>query len=206
MVAHHHDLDLRIGQHAGAALAFFLESQPAILVVDHHAVIEGGAILVDRRQAAVLQAGKHGGVDRMHMHDAAGVRTMPMDRAVQAPCGRVRCAGTAQHVWIVRIQFQQVRGLDAGEMHLVRVHQELRAVVIGRQREMVRHRLMHVEPRGPAESGGEIDALRPVAEIAFRGEGDGRGHSVAPGGVVLFWAQTAAPAASSLLQKCGSCD
>jgi hypothetical protein len=53
-------------------------------------------------------------------------------------------------------------------MHLVGVHQELRIVVVHGEREMVRNGLVHVEPRRPAESAGEIDAFLVEGQVCAR--------------------------------------
>ena len=54
-------------------------------------------------------------------------------------------------------------------MHLIGVHQELRAILIHRQAEMVRHRLVIVELHRPAEGRGHVDTLLPMGEVRFGG-------------------------------------
>ena len=91
VVAHDHDLDLGVGEQLRAALALLLEGQPAIVGVDHLRGLKniaefwsiGGSVRIGQR-------GEHRRVDRMHMHDAARMRHVAVDRAVQAPGGRVR--------------------------------------------------------------------------------------------------------------------
>ena len=165
MVAHDHHLLFRIGEELCAAFALVFEGKAAILRVDHIAVEEGGAVLVDGRQTRVLQTGQHGCVDRMHMHRAAGMRTMAVQAAVQAPGGRVGCVRPVERVGIVGIHDQQVARLDARKVHLVRVHQEPGAVIIDRKAEMVGNALVHVEPRRPPESGCKINAFLPMLDI-----------------------------------------
>lgn len=57
-------------------------------------------------------------------------------------------------------------------MHLVGIHQELRAVLVHRKAEMIGHAFMHVQPFGPAESRGKVHAFRPVVDIGTQ-VGDG---------------------------------
>ena len=155
-----------IGEQLRAALALLLEGQPAVILVDNLArPVEHGRVLVDRRQPGVGERGEHGRMDRMHMHDAARMRHVAVDGAVQSPGGRVGRVGAAQRLGVVGVDEQQVARLDAREMHLVRVHQEFRAVVVDGEREMVGHRFMHVEPGRPAEGAGEIDALLVEGQV-----------------------------------------
>jgi len=91
-----------------------------------------------------------------------------MDGAMQAPGRRIGRIGTGQRFGIVGVDQKQVAGLDAREMHLVRVHQEFRAVLVDGQREMVGDRLMHVQPRRPAEGGSEVDPLLVIRQVAQR--------------------------------------
>ncbi len=116
-----------------------------------------------RRESASER--EHRSVDRVHMHDAARMRHVAVDRAVQAPGGRVRRVGTGERLGIVGVDKQQVARLDAREMHLVGVHQELRAVSVDGEREMVGDRLVHIQPRRPAEGTGQIDALLVEGQV-----------------------------------------
>ena len=52
-------------------------------------------------------------------------------------------------------------------MHLVGVHQELRAVIVDRQREVIGDGFVQVEAGCPAEACGEIDPLLPVLHIVI---------------------------------------
>ena len=165
MTAHHHHLLARIGQQCGTARALVLEGQPAVVLVDHDSVVERTAVLIDRRQAAVLQAGKHRGVDRMDVHDASRMGAGPVHPAVQAPGRRIRRIGAFQRFRVLGVHQQQIARLDAGEMHLVRVHQKPRAGVIDREREVVGHPFVHVEPGCPAECRRQIDPLGPVFHV-----------------------------------------
>ena len=58
-------------------------------------------------------------------------------------------------------------------MHLIGVHQELGAIVINRQTDMVRHPFVHVQPCRPAECGGHIYSLCPVGHILWMAVHDG---------------------------------
>ena len=102
-----------------------------------------------------------------------------MDGSVQAPRSRIGCIGAVERFGIVGIDQEQVARLDAGKVRLVGVHQEAGAIVVHRQREMVRHGLMHVEARRPAESAGEIDALfikRKIGQGFLLQPCDAHGH------------------------------
>jgi hypothetical protein len=168
VIAHHHHLDLGIDEKLRAALPLLLEGQPAIMRVDDMAVEEHRRILVDRRQARVGERRQHRGVDRMDMHDAARVADIAMDGAVQPPRRRIGRVRTGERIRIIGIDHQEVARLDAREMHLVGIHQELRAVVVDGQREMIGHRLVHVEPRRPAKGTSEIDALLIEGQVGQR--------------------------------------
>lgn len=50
-------------------------------------------------------------------------------------------------------------------MHLIGVHQEPGAVIIHRKAEMVSDRLVHIQPLGPAKSGGKVHPVLPVVNI-----------------------------------------
>ena len=91
------------------------------LSVDGDAVEEHRTVLIDGRQALVLEAGQYRGVDRVHMHRAARLWTQPVQPAMQAPCGGVRRAGSGQGFRVVGIHHDQVGGLDAREVHQVGV-------------------------------------------------------------------------------------
>ena len=47
-------------------------------------------------------------------------------------------------------------------MTLIRVHHELRAILVDGEAEVVGDGLVHVEARRPAQSGGEIDPFLPM--------------------------------------------
>jgi len=165
VIAHDQHLLARVAQQPRAAGTLVLEGQSAIGLVDDMAVVESGTVLVDGRQAAVLETGEHGGMDRMHVHGAARLGAMPVQAAMQAPGGRVRRVGAVHRVGVGRVHLDQVAGADAREMALVGVHQEARAVLVDGEAEMVGHRLVHAQPRGPAERGGEIHAVLPVLHV-----------------------------------------
>ena len=102
------------------------------------------------------------------MHDAARMRHIAVDRAMQTPGGRIRRVRAGKRLGIVGVDQQQIARLDAREMHLVGIHQESGAVVVDGQRKMVGHRLVHVEPHRPAEGAGEIDALLVEGQVGQR--------------------------------------
>ncbi len=91
---------------------------------------------------------------------------------MQAPGGDVGI-GADQRVGVVGVHLDQVAGADAGEVHLVGVHQEAGAIVADRHREMVGDAFMQIEPRGPAEGGGEVDAFLHMGHV---GPGGAEGH------------------------------
>ena len=165
MVAHHHDLFLRIIEQLRAALALIFEGQTAVFAVNHDTIEKHCGILVDGRQGAVGQTGQYGRVDRMDVHGAAGVGAMAVKPSVQAPSGGVRRVGTFQSLGIIGVDQEKVRGFDPAEMHLIWVHQELGAIVIHRQAEVVGHGLVHVQARRPAEGGRHIHTLLPMVHI-----------------------------------------
>jgi hypothetical protein len=113
----------------------------------------------------------------MHMHRTARVAAMAMQPAMQAPGGRIRRIGAGQRFGIIGIDDNKIAGLDPGEMHLVGVHQEPRAILVDRQAEVVGDRLVHIKPRGPAKGGGQIDAFLPVVHV---GADVGDGHEGSP--------------------------
>jgi hypothetical protein len=165
VVAHDKNPVLGIRQQPRAARALVLEGQPAIAVVDDVTVEEGRAVLVDGGQRAVGQAGQHRGMDGMHVHHAARMRAQPVNRAMQPPGRGIGRAGPVHRFRVVGIQQQQVRGPDSGEVHLVGIHQEPRAVTADRKAEMIGHRLVHVQPRGPAEGRRHVDPFLPVGQV-----------------------------------------
>ena len=165
VIAHDHHTFLRVAQLGCTARALILEGQPAIALVNHGAVEEGAAILVDRRQGAVGKAGQHGGKDRMHMHHATRMWHQPMHPAMQPPGRGVGGIGARHNCRIIGVEQQHVGCADAGKMHLVGVHQELCAFRVHGQREMVGHRLVHVQPRGPAKGGGKLNAFVPMGNV-----------------------------------------
>ncbi len=156
-----------IAQHLGAAGGFVLEGHAAVVVIHDMAVVEHRRVLVDGGQAAVGEAGQHGGMDRMHMHQAAGMRQGAVDGAVQAPGGGVGRIGAVQGFGIIGVDLDQAGGGDAGEMPAVGVDQKPRALGVHREREVVGHRLVQLEFHRPAEGGGEVDPLGPVGDIGM---------------------------------------
>ena len=179
VIAHHHHLFARIIEQLGTARALFFKRQPTIGVVHHHPVKEHRPVLIHGRQSAVGQRGQRGGIGRMHMHRTAGMRTVPVHPAMQTPGGRVRRVGPFHAGRIIGVDHDQIGCLDPGKVHLVGVHQELRAVVIDGERKVVGHRLVHVQPHGPAERGREVHTLLPVVDIGTNlCDGHGALHSV----------------------------
>ena len=61
-------------------------------------------------------------------------------------------------------------------MHLVRVDEEARALFLDHQTEMVGHRLVQVEARGPAKGRREIETFLPVSDIPARHRVQWRTH------------------------------
>ena len=111
---------------------------------------------------------------------------------MQPPGGGIGRIGPLHRCGILGIQEQQVRGGDAGKMHLVGVHQELRAFGVHRETEMVRDPFVHVEPLGPAKGGGKVHPVLPVFDIlsVHIGAQVGNGHGIHSGcRIVVLCAQ-----------------
>ena len=156
--------DRLVAQRRGDPLALVArQGEAAIAVVVGDPAPEPGAILVDRQHAAVLEAGEGGGVGHVRVQDAADFRAQAMQRAVDAPGGRVGRVGPVHHRGIVDIQQEQVAGGDPGEMTPARIDQDAAATGVEGQAEMVGHRLMPAEPCGEPECGGKIDPRLPIA-------------------------------------------
>jgi hypothetical protein len=101
----------------------------------------------------------------MDMHNAARMRAKTVDGAVQTPCRWVRRVRLIHCGGIIGVQKQKVRRLDARKVALIGVHEELRAVFIHRQTEMVRYGFVHIEPRRPPKGRGQINTFGPVGNI-----------------------------------------
>ena len=160
-------------------------------VVDGDAAEEAHGVLIDRRQRGVFQRGEHRGVMRMDMHQAARLRHLAVDRAVQAPGGRIGRVGAVHGFGIIGIDQQQFAGADAGEMPAVRVHQEPRAVVGHRVAEVVGDALVHVQPapssgrhrrdrRGPPRSRDWREVFLPIRRRSWRSPCSAPGPDTAP--------------------------
>ena len=93
------------------------------------------------------------------MERHAGMATLAVQGAVQTPSGGVGRVRAVHCLWIVGIDQNQVGGLDTREMRLVGVHEKLRAVLVDGHREVIRHALVKVEPRGPAKGSCEVRSL-----------------------------------------------
>jgi hypothetical protein len=105
---------------------------------------------------------------RMHVHRAAGMRTRAVQPAMQPPgrgIGRVR---TVQGFGIVRVDHDEITCADAGEMHLVGVDQELRALFVDAQAEVIGNRLVHALADGPAKGGSQIHPFLPVFHVGLQ--------------------------------------
>jgi hypothetical protein len=75
-----------------------------------------------------------------------------------------------QHIGVVRIQQQQVRRADQGEVALVGVDKEPFAIGADGEGEVVGHSLVHAQTRGPAECGCHVDTfglMRGLAHLGF---------------------------------------
>ena len=104
MVTHHQNGGVGVPEQGRTACAFLLEGQTPELVIDHVASVEHGGILVNGWQCAVGQRSQHGGVDRMHVHDTAGMGAVAVYRTVQTPGGGIRSVGASHGVAVVGVQ------------------------------------------------------------------------------------------------------
>ena len=84
---------------------------------------------------------------------------------MQAPCSRIRCIGPIERFGIVGINHEQLGRLDQREVRVLRIDQELRSIVVDGEGLVVRYRLVHAEPRGPAETRGKLHALFPERKV-----------------------------------------
>jgi len=100
----------------------------------------------------------------MHMHCTARMRNQPVQPTMQAPCCWVGCVWAGERVGVVGIDHDHVRGFDAREVHLIGVHQELRAIIIDRHRKVVCDGFVHLEPGRPAKGGGQLNAGFPMVD------------------------------------------
>ncbi len=156
MIAHDHRGDLRIGQKGCTARALIPKGHAAIMFVHDLPVVEHCGVLVDCWQLGVGEAGKNGGMNGMHMHDAGSVRAGPVNAAMQAPGGGVRRVGTGHGGGIVCVDLDQRGCGDPAEMAAVRIDEETGALGVHRKREVVRHRLVQPKTRGPAKGGRKV--------------------------------------------------
>ena len=113
MIAHHHDLFLRVGEKLGTALALFLESKAAIMIVDHRPVEEHRRVLVDGFDDGIGKAREHRRKGGMNVHDAARMRAVPVHPAMKAPGRRVGRIPAVHGVPVVRIQKDEIGRLYA---------------------------------------------------------------------------------------------
>ena len=90
-----------------------------------------------------------------------------MQPTMQPPSGGIRRIQHRQCFRIISINYDQIRGFDTRKMRLIWVQQKPRSLSIDRKRKMVRHSLMHIEPRGPAKGRGQINATSPVINIFY---------------------------------------
>ena len=67
---------------AAQRCAFVFKGEAAVVLDQLHTVEKRGAVLVDRRQAAVCQRGQHCRMDRMDVHGAAGMLAGAVQAAV----------------------------------------------------------------------------------------------------------------------------
>ena len=104
MVTHHQNGGVGVSEQGRTARAFLLEGQTPELVIDHVASVEHGGILVDGGQCAIGQRSQHSGVDRMHVHDTAGMGAVAMYRTVQTPGGGIRGVGGSHGIAVVGVQ------------------------------------------------------------------------------------------------------
>ena len=167
VIAHDQSGDLRVRQKLHAARGLVGKGHAAVMVIHYHAVVEHRGVLVDRGQTRIRQTGQHCGMDRMHMHGAARVRTGSVQAAMQAPGGGIGCIGPVHRRGIMRVDLDQAAGGDPSEMPPRRVDEETRPVAIHRKAEMIGHRLMHVQSRGPAKGGGHVRPLGPMGQVAL---------------------------------------
>ena len=63
MIAHNHHLFARISEERGAAFAFFLERQAAVVIINHVAIEKRRTVLINRGEGAIGERGENGGVD-----------------------------------------------------------------------------------------------------------------------------------------------
>lgn len=164
MIAHDHGLLLRVLKHGGAAFTFILEGKPAIAFINDHPVKENRRILIDCRQAAVGKRGQHRCMNRMHMHHAAGMAAMAVDRSMQPPGGRVRASSRSMVEGSLASSSRRSLA-RSGKMTLIWIHQELSAVVIHRKAEVIGNSLMHIVLHRPAERAGKIHPLFVMIDI-----------------------------------------
>ena len=89
----------------------------------------------------------------------------PVQRAVDAPGGRIRRVGALHDGRIVDVEQEQVAGLDAGEMPPAGVDQDAPALGVEGEAEMVGDRLVPAEARRQPERRRQIDARLPLAPL-----------------------------------------
>ena len=167
VVAHDQGGEFWVTQHFGAAATLVGKGHAAVVVVHHLTVEKHGRVLVDRRQAAVGKRGQHGGVHRMDMHDAAGMRQGAVDRTMQAPGGGVGRVGAVHGARVIGVNLDQRRGGDAGKVAAIGVDQEPCPLGVDGQRKVVGHRFVQVQFDGPAESGGHVGPLGPMGQVGM---------------------------------------
>ena len=69
-----------------------------------------------------MQRGKNGCVNRMHMERHASMLALSVQGAMQTPGSGIGRVGPVHGFWIVGIDQNQVRGLDARKMRLIGIH------------------------------------------------------------------------------------
>ena len=114
------------------------------------------------------------------MHDAAGMGAMTMDGTMQSPGGRVGGILAVHCRRVIGIQQQEVTGPDPGKVTLIRIHQELRPLIIDGQTEMIGNSLMQVVTHGPPERAGHIHPFLVMLDILLAGRNTGYRHDYPP--------------------------
>lgn len=112
----------------------------------------------------------------MSVHDTARMGAMAMNGAMEPPRGFIGGAVSVERIGIVDIEQLQFGSADAAEMDLIGIHEELAAIIIDGDAEMIRDGLMHIEARGPLKGSGEIGTGLPMADIGVQWCGERSWH------------------------------
>ena len=173
---HHHAVVLEeddgfVAHGAGNTVALgVVEREPVVVLVHHDAAVELERGLDREGKRRALQHRECRGVGHVRVEGDARARLAPVQAGMDIEGRRLHRALALHHV-AVEITDQQARGGDLVEAIAERVDEEELIAARHHGREMVADTLVHAEPRGLAQAGGEVESRLGQRVLVDSGEG-----------------------------------